>query len=32
MTCGKCKHCVPNEVCNGDCLGKANGLLTLPIY
>lgn len=23
MTCGKCKHCIPNDVCNGDCLCKA---------
>lgn len=20
MTCGKCKYCKPNDVCNGDCL------------
>lgn len=22
MTCGKCKHCTPNDVCDGDCLCK----------
>lgn len=22
-TCGNCKHCIENNVCNGDCLCKA---------
>ena len=26
MTCGKCKNCVPNDVCDGDCLCKVKGL------
>ncbi len=20
MTCGKCKNCIENNICNGDCL------------
>lgn len=23
MKCGNCKHCKPNDVCNGDCLCDA---------
>lgn len=26
MNCGKCKNCVPNDVCNGDCLCRAKDL------
>ena len=26
MKCGKCKHCKPNDVCNGDCLCDALGI------
>lgn len=26
MTCGKCKNCVPNDICNGDCLCTAREL------
>lgn len=26
MKCGECKHCKPNDVCNGDCLCDALGI------
>lgn len=26
MTCGKCKYCVENNICNGDCLCKARNI------
>lgn len=26
MTCGMCKHCKPNDVCNGDCLCAAKDI------
>ena len=26
MTCGKCKHCKPNDVCNGDHICTAKDL------
>lgn len=25
-TCGNCKYCVENHICNGDCLCKAKNL------
>ena len=33
MTCGKCKHCVPLNVCSGDCQCKAksDGDLTFEV-
>lgn len=33
MTCGKCKHCVPLNVCGGDCRCKAksDSLLTFEV-
>lgn len=24
--CGDCKHCKPNDICNGDCVCKARGI------
>ncbi len=26
MKCGECKHCKPNDVCNGDCLCDERGI------
>lgn len=26
MTCGKCVHCKPNNVCDGDCICVAKDL------